>query len=88
MSQIGPFLSGAAALGFLICVLFFARFWARTREPLFMAFGVSFLLLAINQTVVVLADIPEEHKSWTYLLKAAAFLILIGAVIRKNIGRR
>ena len=35
------FLSGAVALGYLVCGLFFLRFWRRTRDSLFMAFALA-----------------------------------------------
>lgn len=78
------FLSGAAALGFFVCGLFFLRFWRRTREPLFLAFSVSFALLGLGQTVVALAHIPTEEKGALYLIRLAAFLVILFAIYSKN----
>ena len=39
------FLSGAVALGFFVCGLYFLRFWRRTRDQLFLAFALAFVLL-------------------------------------------
>ena len=83
----GPFLAGAATCGFVVSGMFFLRFWVRTRESLFAAFGISFFLLAANQALITLAHIPVEYQSWAYLLKVAAFGLLILAVVRKNLGR-
>ena len=86
MNTLSAFLSGAITTGFVIGCLFFFSFWRRTRDSLFAAFGAAFLLLAANQALITLAGIPEEHRSWAYLLRLAAFALLIFAIVRKNIG--
>lgn len=86
MTSLGAFLSGAITAGFVIASLFFFSFWRRTHDSLFAAFGAAFLLLAANQALITLAGIPEEHRSWIYLLRLAAFALLIVAIIRKNVG--
>lgn len=78
------FLSGAVALAFAVCALFFLRFWRRTREELFLAFALAFLLLGIGQTVLALANIPTEERSSIYILRLAAFLLILIAIYRKN----
>jgi hypothetical protein len=78
------FLSGAVAFGFFACALFFLRFWARTREQLFLAFALSFGLLGIGQTVIALAQLPTEEKGALYLIRLAAFLLILVAIYRKN----
>lgn len=78
------FLSGAVALGFAACALFFLRFWKRTREELFLAFSVAFLLLGIGQTILALASIPTEERGSIYLLRLIAFLLILLAIYRKN----
>lgn len=78
------FLSGALALGFGVCALFFLRFWRRTREELFLAFAFAFLLLGIGQTVLDLANIPTEERGSLYLFRLLAFLLILAAIYRKN----
>lgn len=78
------FLSGAVAFGFLIAALFFFRFWQRTADGLFYWFGVAFLLLATGQALLSLLDISVEERSWLFLLRLAAFSIIIVAILRKN----
>jgi len=87
-APVNAFLSGAITAGFVIASLFFFAFWQRMRDSLFAAFGAAFLLLAANQALLTLAGIPEEHRSWVYLLRLAAFALLIAAIIRKNLGDR
>lgn len=78
------FLSGAVALGFLVCGLFFLRFWRRTREELFLAFSLAFVLLGVGQTAVALSRIPVEEKGALYLIRLAAFAVILFAIYRKN----
>ncbi|HEX5414476.1 MAG TPA: DUF5985 family protein [Chloroflexota bacterium] len=80
------FLSGAVALGFAGCALFFLRFWRRTREELFLAFAVAFLLLGTSQTILALANIPTEERGSIYLIRLLAFLLILIAIFRKNRG--
>lgn len=78
------FLSGAISMGFLVCGLFFLRFWSRSRDELFLGFAVAFALLSIAQASLSLTGVPVEERSWIYLLRLAAFLIIILAIWRKN----
>lgn len=80
------FVSGLITMGFLVAGLLFLRFWTRTRDLLFAAFAGAFWLLAANQALVALADIAREERSWIYLLRVAAFALIIAAVIWKNRG--
>jgi hypothetical protein len=82
------FLAGMVTMGFLVASLFFVRFWRRTHDVLFLVFGISFALLALNQALVALGGIPREDQSWVYLIRLAAFGLLIAAIVGKNFQRR
>jgi len=79
------FLSGAVSMGFLVCSMFFIRFWSKTKDELFLAFAVAFLLLSIGQALLALTGIPVEERSWLYLFRLGAFLLIILAIMRKNL---
>ncbi len=81
------FFSGFQAAGLLVAALFFLRFWNRTKDGLFLAFALTFALLATQQLLTTFLGLPEEDRSWIYLLRLAAFLILSFAILRKNMGR-
>jgi Family of unknown function (DUF5985) len=81
-----PFVSGAIVAGHLVAGLFFLRFWARTRDRLFLAFAIAFWVLALNQGWLALSGIPREEQSWIYLIRLAAFLLIIIAVVHKNMS--
>ena len=78
------FLSGAITLGFLVAALFFLRFWRRTRDGLFLSFAMSFALLGVGQGAQALANIPQEERSYIYLIRLAAFTLILIAIFRKN----
>ena len=78
------YIAGLITMGYLVAGLFFLRFWHRTRDGLFLVFAIAFWLLAANQGLVVIDGIPQEEKSWIYLLRLAAFVLIIVAIVRKN----
>jgi hypothetical protein len=78
------FLSGAVAFGFLVCALFFLRFWRRTRDQLFLAFALAFVLLGVGQGILALANIPVEERSYLFMIRLAAFALILLAILRKN----
>lgn len=78
------FLSGAVALGFFVCALFFLSFWHKSRDQLFLSFGLAFALLGTGQSILTLADIPSEDRSSIYLFRLAAFALIMIAIVRKN----
>ena len=84
-TALASFLSGLITMGFVIAALFFFRFWRRTRDALFLAFGLAFLLLALNQALIGLSDVTGEERSFLYIPRLAAFALLIAAIVGKNI---
>lgn len=82
-----PFLAGATAMSFGLGGLFFLRFWTRSGERLFLAFAGAFWLLTL-QTLSAVFGISETPRGWTYLLRVAAYLLIIAAVLGRNWGRR
>jgi peptidoglycan/LPS O-acetylase OafA/YrhL len=81
------FLSGMITMGFFIAGLFFVRFWSRTRDRLFLAFAVAFWLFAANQALVPFLDSPGEAQGLLYTLRLAGFVLLIVAIVSKNMDR-
>ncbi|MGN2244284.1 DUF5985 family protein [Frateuria sp. GZRR33] len=78
------FLSGAVTLGFFVGGLFFLRFWRRTGDKLFLAFSLAFGLLGAAQIVIAMTNVYFEDRSAAYLVRLAAFAIIIVAIGRKN----
>ena len=81
------FIFGMTTMGYLVAGLFFAKFWNRTRDPLFAIFAAAFWLLAVNQALLTLVVVSREEQTWTYLLRLAAFSLLAVAIVYKNVAR-
>ncbi|GAA4758422.1 hypothetical protein GCM10023264_28430 [Sphingomonas daechungensis] len=82
------FLSGAVVFGFLVCGLFFLRYWHRSRDELFLSFALAFGLLGLGQSVIALGNIPTEERGTIYLIRLAAFLLILFGIYRKNRAAR
>lgn len=78
------FTSGLIAMGFFIAGLFFFKFWHRTADALFAFFALAFLMLALNQTLTAFSRIPLEERTWLYLLRLAAFVLILIGIVTKN----
>lgn len=86
MSDLGAvdFLSGVITMGFVVAGLFFLRFWKRTGDSLFLAFALAFWLLGLTQALLALADVLIEERSWLYLIRLAAFSLILLSIWLKN----
>ena len=82
--MINDFLAGAIVMGFAVAALHFLKFWRRTREGLFLAFSGAFLLLSLTQALLTIAGFRDEERSWLYLLRLAAFLLILFAMWWQN----
>lgn len=78
------FLAGAIVAGFAIAGLFFLKFWKKTRDELFLAFTGAFWLLGLGQALLTFSNIPVEERTSLYLLRLAAFVLILAAIWRKN----
>jgi hypothetical protein len=81
------FMSGALTLGFVLAALFFLRFWRRTRDRLFLAFAIAFALLALNQALAQWLGSADERVGYTYLLRVVGFVLILAAIVDKNVSR-
>ncbi len=82
------YLAGAVTMGFLVAALFFLRFWRRTRDRLFLAFGAAFALLALNQCLAWSLGDGDELTPYTYALRVLGFALILCAIVDKNISIR
>ena len=87
MTGLEGLVAGGLAAGFLVLAAFFLRFWGRTREGLFLVFSAAFALMALNQALPALLDVPQEDRGGIYLIRLAAFVLIIVAVVAKNLKR-
>jgi hypothetical protein len=85
-----PLIAGILGAGYAVAALFFLRFWRTTRDRLFALFALAFALLAVERVADVVAratvKIDAELPFWVYLLRLAAFLLIVVAIVQKNLG--
>ncbi len=88
MEHMADFNAGAITFGYAVAGVFFLRFWRRTGDSLFGAFAGAFFLMALNSFLVAWFEVPREEQTWIYLIRLAAFALIIVAIVRKNISAR
>jgi uncharacterized membrane protein len=87
----GQFLLGAVAMASLVAATFFLRFWLKTHDRFFLLFAAAFLLEAINRlTLAAVGTVSEEHEPLFYLVRLFSFVLILIAIVDKNLrgGRR
>ena len=82
--HLAAFISGLLAAGYLIIGLFFARFYKRTRDRLFLLFAIAFWVLVVQRVATVVTSQWIENETWLYGLRLLAFVIILVAILDKN----
>jgi hypothetical protein len=80
------FLSGSLMMGFGVAAIFFFRFWSKTRDRLFAAFGIAFTILAFERIVLFAGssyNTAEDHPQ-IYFMRLVAFLTILYGINAKN----
>jgi hypothetical protein len=77
-------LSGILIAEYAAIALFFAKFWAKSRDRLFLMFCGAFAVLAVQRLAIALTQESLEQQAPLYLLRLAAFVVIIVAIIDKN----
>ena len=87
MNKVDFFLLGVIAAASLTAGVFFLKFWRRTRDSLFLAFGLAFIIEGLNRGAVLMLAKPNEGSPYIYGVRLLAFLIILAAILRKNYGK-
>lgn len=80
------FLSGMITMGFSVAGLLFFRFWRRTGDMLFVSFGIAFWLFALDEALLSLSSATADMRSGAFLPRLAGFVLIIVAIVRKNLS--
>lgn len=83
---IDNFLLGVIATTSLVAGVFFLKFWRHTRDTLFLAFAIAFLIEFANRVALLFATQGNEGSPWIYVVRLVAFLLILGAILKKNYG--
>jgi len=81
------FLAGMITGFNCVVALVFMRFWVQTRDRLFLWFSIAFLALGLSR---MRAMIDRDHEWFLYahMLRLAAFLTILAAIVDKNLKTR
>lgn len=85
--MIEGFLLGVISMAAFTAGVFFLKFWRKTRDALFLAFAISFLIEGCNRIAVLFLAVPNEGHPVIYLVRLLAFLLILTAILWKNYGR-
>ena len=75
---------GMLTMASVVASLFFLRYWRVSGERLFAFFALAFALLAANWLVLAIVDPAFEARHLIYLIRLAAFVLIIVGIIDKN----
>lgn len=78
------FLGGAVMMASLVASIFFFRSWRQSHDWLFFHFGMAFWLMSLERLVLAVGRMDGEAHFSIYILRLLAFLLIIYAVMRKN----
>lgn len=81
-------LTGAVALASMLVGLFFLRFWRNTHDRFFLYFSLSFWIQGLNRIVIGLWEPQGEDRATVYLIRLAAYALILMAIWEKNRPRR
>ena len=87
MSLGNEFLLGALATCAATAALLFLRYWRRSGDRLFLLFAAAFALEALNRVLLAAAPNPSEGQWYFYVLRLAAYAIILVGVADKNLRR-
>jgi hypothetical protein len=81
---VNDLVSGILIAIYAAIALFFLRFWFAARERLFGLFALAFVVLAAQRLALSLTNAALEDLTMFYLLRLAAFVIIVVAIVDKN----
>jgi hypothetical protein len=81
------YMNGAITMAFVVAGLFFLRFWRRSHDRLFILFAIAFWVLGVNRVALTFVE-QDETRTYLYMVRLLAFLIILIAIIDKNRARR
>lgn len=81
-------MTGAIALASFIAALFFLRFWRAARDRFFLYFALSFAIEGAHRIYSALMFEAAEDSPLHYLVRLLAYLLILWAILEKNLPRR
>jgi hypothetical protein len=79
---------GMIIMASFVAALFFLRYWRETRDRFFLFFALAFTLEGCNRIILGLQRYSDEQEPFFYLVRLAAFTLILVAIIDKNLRRK
>jgi hypothetical protein len=79
-------MNGAITVCCAVIGLFFLRFWRKSRDRLFILFAIAFWVLGVNRIALTFVQ-ADETRTYLYIVRLIAFLIILIAIVDKNRAR-
>lgn len=86
--MIDGLLSGAIVMACAVVGLLFLRFYVKSLDQLFAYFAAAFWLLGVNYLILALTDRESELRPYIYVIRLAAFVLILVAIVQKNRRQR
>jgi len=87
-AMIEGFLMGVIAAASAAVGVLFLKYWRRTRDQLFLAFGAAFLTEGLNRVWLLTQNHPNDANPAYYVVRLFTFLLILAGILRKNYGGR
>jgi hypothetical protein len=81
------FLLGFIAACSLVAGLYFLKFWRSTRDPLFLAFMIFFVVQGFTNAAILTLAHPNEGNALVFVIRLLSVLVVLAAILAKNIAR-
>ncbi|MUV14694.1 DUF5985 family protein [Noviluteimonas gilva] len=84
-----PLLLGMISMGSAVAALLFLRFWRSTQDRFFLFFAAAFFVESINRFVfATIGASASEHQFGYVLARLAVFVLILIAILDKNVIRK
>ena len=81
------FLLGFIAACSLIAGFFFLRFYRSTRDPLFLAFLIFFVVQGCTNAAILELSQPNLGTPMIFLVRLLSVLVVLAAILWKNVAK-
>jgi hypothetical protein len=81
------FLLGFIAACSLVAGLFFLRFYRSTRDPLFLAFLIFFVVQGCTNAAILELPHPNIGTPMIFLIRLLSVLVVLAAILWKNLAK-
>ena len=78
------FLLGVIVTCSFVAAGFFAKFWFKTRDLLFLGFAAAFALEGLNRVAFLFLDKPNEGNVTIFIVRLLSYLLILAAIVNKN----